>query len=454
MIHIAYGPTNLITNIPEKLKNRIKKQLTFNNPAFLSASRYSPHEMRFSRIPPEIEDYEVVPEGLIVPRGFRLSHVPAIVTEDYRISVPAEWPSGKVSLLPRQVEARDKFLSECRVGRTEGCLVLPPGGGKTLLGLSIAAALKQKTLVIVHRQSYLKVWLDDARRGYGLTDVGMVRGNKFEIKSPLTIAMVQTLWSRDTAKLETQFGMVIEDECHHLPSRTFTETVRKFYAKYLMGITATPERADGMHPRLYWSLGPIIYSTDDIGDLTMPVKIIPVPTPFTFANSGEVFDFHACLNAMVECMPRNELIVQKVREEYETGHSCLILSRRVRHAEGLAEMLSNAGIDVETLVGTSGPSTIQESLRRVDRGECRCIVGTYSFLQEGVSCRRWDRLFLATGLKWKGDVIQSIGRIRRVHPEKKDAIVYDFYDPAVSVLFRHFKLRKNTYEDLKGVVVT
>jgi len=445
----------VILGLTPHQKVDLTKRLTMRNPKFDLIAKYSPYGITpFTQETEYLCDAEELENGcLVVPRGCPLPPLTKIT--DRRVTRFALWPRERVSLMSEQIRAVRAF----KRSSGNGVIVLPPSGGKTNVALVIARALHQRTLVLTHRTSILKAWIDDALRMFGMTgppSFRIIQGGKWELGRLLTLAMVQTVSRRlqDHPEFFSDFGLVIIDETHIAPCKMVVNVIRKIRSRYMLGISATPSRSDGMHPRLFWNIGPVVYNGETPSDLTMPVKVIPVQTGFVYtASKDRLFDFHTCMAYVTADAHRNKLLIQYVVREYKSKHSCLVLTRRVDHARWLGEALRQAGVDNRVLTGVGKRKEVEEVIDLSEKGVLRCVVGTDSLLQEGVSCRRWDRLFLTTSTKWWGNLLQKLGRIRRVHPQKKDAICYDFVDGLVPVLYRHWMKRLAGYRKFPEVSV-
>ena len=143
-----------------------------------------------------------------------------------------------------------------------GILSLPCGFGKTILGLYFIAQLKKKTLVIVHKEFLMNQWIERIKFALPNAKIGIIQGNKFEVEgNDIVIGMLQTISMKEFADNSfDDFGHVIIDECHTIPSRVFSKALMKVNSKYSLGISATPKRNDGLMKVLTYYIGSIFYS--------------------------------------------------------------------------------------------------------------------------------------------------------------------------------------------------
>ena len=143
--------------------------------------------------------------------------------------------------------------------RNQGILVMPPGAGKTVSAIEAVIRRGQKTLVLVHTKDLKEQWLNRFKTFTGITP-GVIDDKNFDTEQPVIIGMVQTLTGRRlTEDFLKSFGCVILDEGHHAPASTFERLINQFPARYRYGLTATPERRDGLTFMLHGGFGPILY---------------------------------------------------------------------------------------------------------------------------------------------------------------------------------------------------
>ncbi len=164
--------------------------------------------------------------------------------------------SVELSLAPRAYQDEAIAAWGRRDGR--GVVVLPTGAGKTVLALMAVAQLQARTLVVVPTLELLEQWRTALieRLGAPADGVGQLGGGKRDLR-PLTVATYDSASMR--GRHLPDFGLLVVDEAHHLPATTYRSIARKVDAPYRLGLSATPERADGRHVDLAHLLGPEVY---------------------------------------------------------------------------------------------------------------------------------------------------------------------------------------------------
>ncbi len=168
--------------------------------------------------------------------------------------VPLEIRAAKVSR-PYQTEACDAW----RKARGRGVVVLPTGAGKTYVAVLAAADKQRSTLVVTPTLDLVRQWYDVFRTSFGM-DVGVIGGGEHVVR-PLTVTTYDSAYLH-METLGARFGLVVFDECHHLPGEAYTLAARHCLAPFRLGLTATPERADGRDALLTELVGPVVYRKD------------------------------------------------------------------------------------------------------------------------------------------------------------------------------------------------
>jgi superfamily II DNA or RNA helicase len=377
-------------------------------------------------------------------------------------------PRGAWNFLPNSVRyfdqrsfpKRKKFHFEVELDRTDidprfegqsaaveamfeneqGLIIRAPGTGKTQIALAFAASVGTRTLVIVHTKDILDQWMTYAKEAIPDAKIGRIQGQKCEI-GDITIATVQTLRGYVTGQSKQwwkQFGCIMLDEAHHASALTFEAVLNTCPAKYRFGFTASETRADGMHPTMKFIIGPVIHKQKFSSSVDL--KVIPVKTKFRFRYRGR-WDWMSLLDALISDKKRNAQIVKVVNDETNKGNSVLVLSRRIEHLERIADGIGNGS---HILTGSRTTKSRRELLANFRSGEINVVLAT-QLADEALDVPRLNRVLLVHPGKHEGRIIQQIGRALRKHPDKKDAVIYDFIDWRIGVLRRQWNERRRTY---------
>ena len=231
-----------------------------------------------------------------------------------------------------------------------------PGVGKTVVGTYLIAARGCSTLVLVHRQPLLDQWLAQLSLFLGLEpkQIGQIGAGKKTGNGLLDVAMIQSLVRKDSVQdVVAGYGQVIVDECHHLPAVSFERVLAEVKARYVVGLTATPQRRDGHHPITTMQLGPVRFVVNPKSQAAQrPFAHTLVVRETGFKTSDErapsIQELYAALAADAR---RNQLILDDVIGALEQGRSPILLTERKDHLEYFAAQLSKIARHVVVLQG-------------------------------------------------------------------------------------------------------
>lgn len=424
----------LTIEIPELTKRdwqRLERKLTFVNPDGEIVQSFRRYIMR--------GEYQL-------PRG-AWNHLPNTIRYKDRRTFPP-MPAVNFNVKLDDVKKDERYAGQSQAVKAmleheQGLIIRPPGTGKTQIALAFAAQCKTRTLVLVHTEDILNQWVEYAAKALPDVEIGVVRGKECRI-GHITIGTVQTLQRYvGKKKFWQQFGALIADEAHHVSAPSWENVINSCPARYRFGFTASPTRADGMHPTMKHIIGPIIHRQK----FSSPVKlkVVPVKTKFyaPFRHKG---DWSNLVTKLVQDTTRNKKIARLVDREIEKGNSVLVLSRRIEHLERIAHYMRS---DSELLAAARrSKADRKQVLQNFREGNVRCVLAT-QLADEALDVPRLNRVVLTHPGKHEGRIIQQIGRAIRQHASKKDAVIYDIVDPKVSVLRRQWNDRKRTYKQSK-----
>lgn len=346
-----------------------------------------------------------------------------------------------VQLRPFQAAAVEALLWE-----QSGTIVAPCGGGKTTVGAALISRVATPALVLVHTIDLAEQWRDRCRTQLGV-EAGLVGDGERNVDARVVVATIQTLatwpWAEVWAFGE-RFGLVILDEAHHAPARTFGAVLSALPGRYRVGLTATPTRQDRLEDFLYWSCGRVVYQVrqwdlEEAG-YTLTPKITWLPTRFIPKTSSD--DWTGLCNELALDVERNLLLVHEIRRRAEEGRTVLVLADRVAHCEDLADALA-PHVSARALVGKMTKRARAEVLDQFRAGELRVVTAT-SLADEGLDVSGIDCVFLATPSRNEGRVQQRVGRGLRPKPGKQQPEVVDVLDP-FGAAFNAARLRKKLY---------
>lgn len=337
------------------------------------------------------------------------------------------------TLRPHQDEAVSRG-----VAAGGGVLSLDVGMGKTVCALALSARFGRRTMIVVHKGFLADQWVERIQQFCPGATIGRIQQDVFDIEKDFVVAMIQTLcvrpWPPGAFK---SIGTVIVDEAHHIAAQAFSQAMFLCRSKYTLGLTATPERKDGLTRLLYWFMGPEFFRLQRRDQEQVTVHRVPFTCdafleapPVT--NFGKL-NFAGVVNILTTLPERNELLKKIITES--PGRHILVLTDRREHAAWLVKNLTGAALYIGGLK--------QEELDTA--AKARIVVGTFSLAQEGLDIPTLDTVFLVTP---HSDVKQAIGRIMR---GASRPVIWDVVD-SWSVLYSMWRKRLATYREL-GLVI-
>ena len=440
-------------DLPCAMLNRLLRLGAFQNPDFYKAQAMRLPTFNKPRViacGEELADHIALPRGCLVEViGLLKSHrIKPIVRDERFVGRPIEVEfSGR--LRPLQQDAVDAFAQH-----DEGILCAPTAFGKTAVAAWLIASRKVNTLILVHRQQLLDQWNARLAMFLGLPakSIGQIGGGTAKRSGCVDIAILQSAHDKEGVKdFVADYGQVIVDECHHLSAFTFEQVMRRVKAKYVVGLTATPERKDGRHPIIYMQCGQIRFKLS-ARSMTAATpfehEVVPRLTDFSLPPEQTDKTIQEVYAALVDDRVRNELILHDLIQATADGRSPLLLTGRTDHLKYFDMELAGKVNNVFMLKGGMGKKqrrSIAEAIAAVPEGEPRVILATGSYIGEGFDDARLDTLFLAMPISWKGTLQQYVGRLHRLHDAKRVVRVYDYVDSNVPMLARMYARRLKGY---------
>jgi len=418
---------------------------------------------------PDGFDYQSLPGVLFDPRTSthraQGRHYRAIVEQLIRDRLKYDdaargWPAEQTGWkLNAEREPRDyQRAAVAAWNKTRrGVVVMPTGTGKTFAAFLCIEKVGRPTLVVTPTIPLMTQWAGEAERAFGI-DVGMVGGGEFNYK-PLTVTTYDSAYIY-LEKWANRFGMVIFDECHHLPGASYMEAANAGLAPFRLGLTATPERADGGDQLFPQLIGPVVYRldiTDVAGEFLAPyitrrmyVDLTPDELEAYTKCREEYRRFVAERNISLsgpDGFRRFLFEASKSAEGYKAIRAYREQKRIVQQASGkfklLEDLLRTHATD-RTLIFTADNATVYEIARRylipamtnqtkpkerkaiLDKfhaGEYTAVV-TCQVLNEGVDVPAAGVGIVLSGTGSATENVQRLGRILRKHGDKQ-AVLYE-----------------------------
>ena len=439
----------------------LKHAASMPNPVF-----YDRQRRRFSTwgIPRFLHSYdETLAGALVLPRGL-MQVAERVVTETgSKLEVADERANGERQQLPLTTPLRDEQTAAVAalVDHELGVLVGPPGAGKTVIACAAIAHHATSTLILVDRRTLADQWRARVQEHLGVT-VGQLGGGRSKMRGTVDVAMLQTLARRDDlAELTAPYGLVVVDECHHIPAAAFENAVRQIPARRWLGLTATPYRRDQLDDLIALQLGPVRHTMTSPAPGTLAAAAAGGSPERSLTVHRTAFDYRgdadpsapggiaAIYRDLVANECRNQQLVTDVLAALDRGRHCLLLTQWTSHIDRLAEKLREAGRIPVVLRGGMGARKRADTLNHLrPHGEPLLVVATGQYVGEGFDCPALDTVFLAAPIAFKGSLVQYVGRILRPYPGKEVVEVHDYHDADTGVLASSLTKRAPGYISL------
>jgi len=296
--------------------------------------------------------------------------------------------------------------------------------------------------------------------GLGIKDIGQIGSGKTTTTGQSDVAIIQSLTRKGEVKdIVAEYGQVIVDECHHVSAFSFERVLRKVKAKYVVGLTATPIRKDGHHPIILMQCGPIrfnVSSKRQAAASAFQYEIIPRITEFTLPPEWKDIGIQDIYTALVNDERRTDLIASDVVAAIESGRWPLLLTERTDHLQLLFEKLEKRVPNIFVMRGGMGKKqrdAMTSAISALAEDQRRLIIATGRYIGEGFDDALLDTLFLAMPISWRGTLQQYVGRLHRIHKNKRVVRVYDYVDTSVPALTRMHERRLKAYKAVGYTIV-
>ena len=421
-----------IQSLSKSFISKLKSFASFENPQIkLLLSLRKP----LYNTPKYLKGYEESSEFLTLPRGLKEKlfeylnyNLVKYKIIDNRVFEKIETKRILFTLRAEQEDAIKEILKY-----DSSICVAPPGFGKTLIGAKIFEQRAVKTLIIVNKNMLLDQWISRFVDyfGYKKSDIGFLGKSQNRLNGNIDIATMQSL--NNIPELVENYTQVIVDECHHIPALTFEQIVKNFKGKYILGLSATPNRKDELDPILYQQLGNISYEYKK--PKTHTNRLLVIKTEFTSSADN----YAAIINELVSNEDRNRQIVKTIKENID--RKILLLSDRIEHLNLLENILKEENIDFVSVHGSQNKKEQVENMQKVKTSSL--ILATSSFFGEGIDFPHLNTIIFATPISFYGRLIQYLGRIGRGNQE---CLAIDFFDSKNAMLNSTYKKRLEGYK--------
>jgi superfamily II DNA or RNA helicase len=408
-----------ISDIIPEIKNSIHEDLEIK-----IESKFGGARPRF------IYPYEIIENTIILPFAYAVTK--AKIKRPVRESFPQMNVSFAGTLRSEQKEVRKEAI---QVLSKSGSILLSMycGFGKSSTSMKIACDIGLKTLIIVNKIILLSQWEDGINTFCPLASVQKITASSKKKDSDFYIINAQNVEKMGHSFFD-DIGTVIVDEAHLIMAETLSRCLQWISPRYLIGLTATPYRPDGLNSLLDFYFGK--YKIERA--LWREHTVYKVNTGFKpiveLAMNGRI-NWGVILDSQANDTERNELIIKLLK--YYKNRNVLVLTKRISQGEYLVKRLLEEKEDVTSLLGSNQTYTVTS----------RILVGTSSKIGVGFDHPKLDALLLAADVEQY--FVQYLGRVFRTKDVKP--IIIDLVDEH-SILNKHFATRRKIYQDHGGEV--
>ncbi|KAG5183050.1 P-loop containing nucleoside triphosphate hydrolase protein [Tribonema minus] len=407
--------------------------------------------------PSTLVAYEVLEPGwLAVPKQYGLQNFSDVDDRQTQAETVVVPPSLAVeSLRAHQVKATEAVMTALtRRQEGGGCILqLPCGYGKTVTALEVARRLGVRTLIIVNTQVLEAQWKAVIAEKVPGAVVGCIKQNDFSVDG--TTHVVASLKSLATRRYPVHgCGLTIVDEAHHIAACLMSRALAHCGTRWRLGLSATPERADGLSCYLQWSIGPLaysigraiaqglrVYAIELSGPSRTPVRTLNIHKGGQLvANSAGMINLLQKPSAAAEF--RQALVATWIRLCVSKGRKVLVLSDRISLLKDLSGRLGTATFGF--IIGAARKEE-REAAAAAD-----VICASFACAAEGLDIPSLDTLCLVTPRSGEAVITQVVGRLLRAGG--RSPLVLDFVDD-VRLFGGMFGKRCRVYRTL-GATVT
>jgi superfamily II DNA or RNA helicase len=337
---------------------------------------------------------------------------------------------GIIELMDHQEEALENLDLMREEQKTIALIFHATGTGKTVTAVSDAKRFGKRTLFIAHRHELVDQAISTFKKIWPEVSIGRYEGSSRETDAFVICGTIQSISQNLDDFSPEDFGYLIIDECHHGTADTYRRIMSYFHPEFTLGLTATPERADGED---LLSVFQNVAHRLDLKtavelDTLVPVRCIRIQTNIDMRDVRiNGFKYNAQdLESTIRIPGRNQLIVDTYCE-YVKDKSTIVFCASVKHAEEIAGLFQQAGVNAMCISGRTKPLERKQILADYESGKlpvlCAC-----DLLNEGWDSPHTQVLFMARPTMSKTIYIQQLGRGMRKSPGKDFLMVFDFVD--------------------------
>lgn len=440
-----------LDELPAPLAARLRRLASFSNPVFFKtqAIRFSTHKIpRYMTCARIEQGYLSIPRGCL-DEALKLldEHKITAIIDDKREAGERLKKLKFLGTLRKNQSAAVSVITK----HDTGVLHAPSAFGKTVTAIGVIAKRKTNTLILIHSRQLLDQWKERLDAFLTETEIGTIGGGKKKPTGQVDIATYQSLINKNDNTVDPliqDYGHIIVDECHHVSAPRFEMVLNEVRAKFVLGLTATPDRQDGHQKIIFMTAGPIRHKVKPDHSERFEQRVVVTQLysqpPIELTHSEQRPRITDIYRWLAEDEKRNRKIVDDVIAKIADDRHPLVLTERREHAELINQLLTDQGFDPVILKGAMRANERKSATERLSNAQV--VVATGKYVGEGFDLPRLDTLFLAMPIAWKGSLAQYAGRIHREVEGKELVTIFDYVDASLPMLQRMFNKREKGYK--------
>lgn len=435
--------------LPQALVNRLIRLAAFPNPEF-----YKAQAMRMSvwNKPRVIGCAENYPQHIALPRGCLDSALSFLRYNNIAAELIDKRFAGTEcnAVFTGNLRAEQEEAVSALLRYDTGVLCAPTAFGKTVTAAAVIARRKVNTLILVHRTELLKQWQERLAVFLQVGDsIGIIGGGKHKPCGNIDIAVVQSISRHgEVEPLVRNYGQIIVDECHHIGAVSFSAILKETNARYLLGLTATPIRRDGLHPIIFMYCGAIRHTAARPKESLHNLEVL-TRSRFTSGHLPSDARIQDIFREIALDHDRTVAIAEEAMKAFGKGRKVLVLTERTDHLDDIASVMNTLKLSpfvLHSRLSKKKRTMLISGLNALPPDSPRILLSTGRLIGEGFDHPPLDTLILAMPVSWKGTLQQYAGRLHREHTGKSDVRIIDFVDTAYPVLLRMWDKRQRGYK--------
>ncbi|MEA5469163.1 DEAD/DEAH box helicase family protein [Spirulina sp. 06S082] len=357
---------------------------------------------------------------------------------------------GEISLLNHQSNALQELQTLRNEGKTIALITHATGTGKTHIALSDAKNLGFRTLYLVHRKKVVSQTLERFAEIWANASSEIYRKKQGKPNTQIVLSTIQAISSSLNEFDEREFGYIIIDEAHHATAETYRKILNYFKPKFILGLTATPERHDGQSLiEIFQNSAHRLELEEAIArELLVPIRCVRVKTniDLTKIRFNGVDYRSKDLGEYLFVPSRDRLIVETyINHALNKRAVCFCLN--IKHAEDITAEFKSNGVSASHISGRMKNQEREEILQAYHAGKIKVLCAC-DILNEGWDSPETEVLLMARPTLSKVIYLQQLGRGTRCASGKEYLLVFDFIDNTTRYarsINTHYLFNKTSY---------